>query len=125
MVTRALSSTRSGSASGATGRSRACGGEPTGDPEAAVDANRQAAPLEQRQPGQHARDRPAGGRDELVDGRSTEDKLAPEPAGGLADIGQRRRNVTGDARLRQVVGQAQVVDELGDARDDPGIGELA
>ena len=58
-----------------------------------MDADRQAAPLEQGQAREHARDRPAGDRDELVDRRPPEHELAPEPARGLADIGERGRRL--------------------------------
>ena len=101
-------------------------GEVAGRPESPVDADREAAPLEEGQAGEHARDRPAGDGDELVDRPQPEHQLAPEPARRLPDIGQRRRRPCRDARLRQVVGEAEVVDQLRDPRHDPGgVAELA
>ena len=68
-------------------------GEVARRPESPVDADREAASLEERQAREHARDRPAGDRDQLVDGAQPEHQLTPEPARRLADIGQRRRRL--------------------------------
>ena len=56
-----------------------------------MDADREAPPLEQRERGEDRRDRPAGDRDELVDGRTAKDELASDPAGRLAHIGSASR----------------------------------
>ena len=101
-------------------------GEGACGPESPVDADCEAAPLEQGQARQDARHRPAGDRHELVDGMPSEHQLTPEPARGLADIGERRRRPRADARFGQVVGQTEVVDELRDPGHDPcGVAELA
>ena len=100
-------------------RRRIDAGEVAGGPESAVDADREAASLEQRQAASTLATGQPVDRDELVDGRPSEHELTPEPARGLADIGQRGRRLAGDARLGQVVGQAEVVDELRDPGHDP------
>ena len=68
-------------------------GQVTRGPESPVDTDRESASLEQRQAREHARDRPAGDRDQLVDGVQSEHQLTPEPARRVADIGQRRRRL--------------------------------
>ena len=84
-----------------------------------MDADRKTASLEQGQACEHARDRPAGDRDELVDGVPSEHELAPESARSLADIRECRRCLRVDSGFGQVVGQTEVVDELWDAGHDP------
>ena len=77
-----------------------------------MDAYRKATSLEQGQARQHARDRPAGDRDELVNGVPSEHELTPESARRLADIRECRSCLPVDSCSSQVVGQTKVVDDF-------------
>ena len=95
--------------------------ERAGRPEPAVDADREAASLQQRQGRQDGRDGPAGHGHQLVDGRPAGDaapgrsgrprrpaRAAWPPASSVAPGAARRSR------------EPQVLDELRDARHDPG-----